>query len=469
MRSVRDKRISNKHNCQQAASALAAVAALVLCCCCVPNRSFRAQQSVYQYHFPDDHRFFRNGCAGLAFIEFDDEGSLFHPEQVDHALDLVHQLQDLDREFNGKEAQGVAVFVFIHGWKNNASEASGNVWGFRKALDELAVSSDGRPIVGIYIGWPGIGWPGFDAGLLEDFSFGDRENVAGVVGGAGALTNVLEKILRGTKGPDYQGKSSCVLIGHSFGGLVMETAVTPLLRDQLAKLEAGGQTKPLADLIVLINEAAPALLARPLLYYLTDNHIEYSDPSGKTPFPLLLSMTSQGDVDTKFAFPGGQFLDHNKPTFPKDQPPDRFGITDKTYFYLTTANTIALQNHQFVSRPVSAEKPADGAFVSPRVGHTAYDLVPKPGNNRTPYWVTQLPQVFVPDHGTVFGVEFMRLLVELLDAPKIVTKQPSPARGGDYFCPAVAAGEPRAARAHALASSTTPRAPVTELKLKKKQ
>ena len=46
------------------------------------------------------------------------------------------------------------------------------------------------------------------------------------------------------KGPDYQGNSSCILIGHSFGGLVMETAVTPLLRNQLAKLEAGGQTKP---------------------------------------------------------------------------------------------------------------------------------------------------------------------------------------------------------------------------------
>ena len=174
----------------------------------------------------------------------------------------------------------------------------------------------------------------------------------------------------------------------------------------------------MADLIVLINEAAPALLARPLLYYLAENNIEYSDPSGKTPFPLLLYHNFQGDVDTKFAFPGGQFLDHNKPKF-KTYPPDRFGIdSDKTYFYLTTANTIALQNHQFVSRAASAEKQADGAFVSPRVGHTAYDLVPKPGNNRTPYWVTQLPQVFVPDHGTVFGVEFMRLLVELLDAPQ---------------------------------------------------
>ena len=108
MRRVRNKRIPNKMapNRQPAACALAAVvASLVLCCSCVPNRSFRPQQSVYQYHFPNDHRFFRNGCAGLAFIEFDDKGSLFHPEQVDHALDLVHQFQDLDREFNGKDGR----------------------------------------------------------------------------------------------------------------------------------------------------------------------------------------------------------------------------------------------------------------------------------------------------------------------------------------------------------------------------
>jgi pimeloyl-ACP methyl ester carboxylesterase len=399
------------------------LSALVALVACVPNRSFRANESVFRYRYPDDGHFFRAGRAALAYIEFDDKGNLF-PQQheVERALKLIDDFQKYDREANGGEAKGVVVFVFVHGWKNNASEESGNVWGFRKTLDEFAVRAGSRHLVGVYIGWPGVGWPGGDPDFTENVSFWNRKKVAKKVGGT-ALTGTLEQIMQKTKGTDYSGKSSCILVGHSFGGLALEGAVTPILRKSLDAMTAGDTIKPPADLIVLLNEAAPALIAKPFLCYLAKNNVSYVSDNEK-PHPLLLSMTSVGDVVTKFVFPVAQLLSFHQPNFPSPGPPDRLGIpSEKTYYTLTTANMIALQNYQFIERKKGAEPPPK-TYISPKAGHLTFDLAPKESKNATPYWVMQLPQVFVPDHGAVFGVHMIDLLEDLLWVRNILS-QPS--------------------------------------------
>ena len=209
-------------------------------------------------------------------------------------------------------------------------------------------------------------------------------------------------------------------MGHSFGGVVLENAVTPILKSRVEAVVAGKPAPPPADLVVLINEAGSAQLARPFLYYLKQNHVRYR-ADHQQDSPLLLSLTSAGDVATKFAFPGGQWISPHRPkNLRKIDPPDAFGIDDdKTYYLLTTANTIALQNHVFQPRPADTlnDAPPD-AYTSVTVGKKAiYDFVPlrdpDPRNN-TPYWVAQLPQVFVPDHGEVFGYEFMNLVNQFL-------------------------------------------------------
>jgi hypothetical protein len=135
--------------------------------------------------------------------------------------------------------------------------------------------------------------------------------------------------------------------------------------------------------------------------------------------PLLLSITSTGDVATKFAFPAGQWISPHRPKLNKIEPPDVFGIeSDKTYYLLTTANTVALQNHLFQQRPAdSLDTTPSGAYstvcVSKNMIFDYLPLDPSPRNN-TPYWVSQLPQVFVPDHGEVFGFQFMNLISTFL-------------------------------------------------------
>src|SRR5262249_49673980 len=83
----------------------------------------------------------------------------------------------------------------------------------------------------------------------------------------------------------------------------------------------------------------------------------------------------------------------------------------------TAANMIALQNHQIV--PYAA-----GAACDLRIdrGSTPWycmnAITPTPLNN-TPYWIMQLPQVFVPDHSTVFQDYLLQLISAVMQDSKL--------------------------------------------------
>jgi pimeloyl-ACP methyl ester carboxylesterase len=308
----------------------------------------------------------------------------------------------------------VALYVFVHGWKNNASEASGNVWGYRRFLSDIASQHCGQQVIGVYIGWPGASLKG-DAFL----SFWNREPIADNVGNNDDLANALRAILQAVKGPDYSDRdSTAVLIGHSFGGIVLERAATKLIREQLQKPGQGGESP--ADLFVLLNEAGAAAIARPFLIDLGDEGVTYRDSAGH-PHPLLLSMTSTGDVATKLAYPGGEFLSFNRPATVKYSSADRFGQQSTLpYNLLTAANTISLQSHQIVQ----SSPDASCDLLIPLTGRIIYcmNAIGQNRLNQTPYWIMQLPQVFVPDHSSVFQTNLLKLLSAVLEESGVTNK-----------------------------------------------
>src|SRR5215475_9469120 len=85
----------------------------------------------------------------LGFIEVDDFGELFDRDQL---TDVRRLIREAKQDSPSKDA---IVVTFIHGWKNNASDDSGNVWGFRDELKNIADRANGHKVVGIYIGWRG--------------------------------------------------------------------------------------------------------------------------------------------------------------------------------------------------------------------------------------------------------------------------------------------------------------------------
>lgn len=101
-----------------------------------------------------------DGRYKFAFIEFGDQGSALDMSQRAAAINVIRQ------------AQRPLLFVYIHGWMNNAN--SGDVCRFEHFIDMVSrlpeVTQGKINVIGVYIGWrgkdltiPGLGF----ADILE--------------------------------------------------------------------------------------------------------------------------------------------------------------------------------------------------------------------------------------------------------------------------------------------------------------
>jgi hypothetical protein len=385
----------------------AVVFGLVGLSACIPNRSYRVQNPVL-HETPPSYCPAGNAHYTLSFVEFDDMGELWDAGELNEA---IHAIQ-------AESANSPLVVMFVHGWKNDASDKSGNVWGFRCELAAIA-NRYNRTVIGIYLGWRGAVT---DVTLFKDFTFWNRITAATRIPGA-HMTDVIMRIMQETKGSDGSRDATLIAIGHSFGGLVLERAVTQALVERIVEAEQSGSRGEVrfpADLVVFLNEAGPALQAKQLLDIFYRKHAAFSRDDGR-PQPFLLSMTSKGDTATHFAFPGGQALALFRVSL-RSYPPqgDEFGIANqKSYFLHTAANTAALQSHVIGldSDPEVQKAKTEGTvYASVPIDERTFYIVPKSGaKNTTPYWSMQMPIEIVPDHTTIFRQQFEELLIAFLE------------------------------------------------------
>lgn len=409
---------------------------------CVPNKQYRlGPASVLLPH--------EKAPYTLAFVEFDEMGEFWDRAQLDRALHAI----EAAKEQGGGQA---LVAVFVHGWKNNASDQSGNVWGFRSELNDIAASyfSGGNkvPVVGIYIGWRGSVT---SAPVVDQLTFYNRRNTAIRIPGDN-ITETLHRIMRTTKPPGEDTGSICILIGHSFGGMVLERAlsqsIVSLIVEEAAEdnakaailAHAGEQTRkslsdafaafpepvfPPADLVVFVNEAAPATEAKQMLDLLKSgmNGRRLAVRDDGIESPLFLSITSTGDTATGLAMPIGQtpsYLTKSMRTYDLNAPGNNYppGVPKQSTYYLhTTANLDVLQSHRIVREDCAIPNSNPDVFscfdLSVPAGKPPqrYAIRKKEARwNDTPYWVMQMPVEFVPDHSTIFTREFRQLLFEFL-------------------------------------------------------
>jgi hypothetical protein len=381
----------------------------------------------------------------LSFVEFDDRGEMFDRRQLTAAVDTINAAR-------AAAAPGVrpVVAVFVHGWKNNASESSGNVWGFRQTLAGLALQykiSGGpfAPVVGVYIGWRGAV---VSAPLLKEFTFFERHSKSQNLPGP-HLAEALVRVMQAAKGPDFSAPTVSILIGHSFGGAVLETALSEVLADLVIRAER--TRTPVqwpADLVMFLNEAQEATRSYQLIESMIANVKERDAclPVGQEQTlqaPAIVSVSSTGDSATRVAFPAVQTVArpfNSLRRYPKGG--NAVGIPSQTsMFFKTTAHMSEFQSH-VVGRsddPAIAaimqqckptlEMDLEGKFLPPGAPANAprYVLVEKPGaRNRTPYWVFQIPPEIVPDHSTIFTPVFRRFLLSMLESRSAMTPHNQP-------------------------------------------
>lgn len=243
----------------------------------------------------------------LGFIEFDDQGVLWDRKQMRSVLDK------LTTEAASKD---LLIVVFVHGWKHSAAPGDKNIETFRQVLAGLSEAEayqsrinkqPARQVAGVYLGWRG---GSINVPWIENLTFWDRKNTAQKVGdgGVGEVLNRLELIKR-DKDSIQAGSSNTrlVVVGHSFGGAVVNAAVSHILERGFINTvgPAGVQTDAagFGNLVVLINPAFEALLHTQLSDMSTDRGSYF--PSQ---LPILAQLTSEADWATRIAFPIGRWF-----------------------------------------------------------------------------------------------------------------------------------------------------------------
>jgi hypothetical protein len=139
----------------------------------------------------------------LAFIEFGDQGPALDTSQRAAALGVI-----------GK-ADRPLLFVYIHGWHNDANSA--DVCRFEHFIDMISrfpeVTGRKLDVIGIYIAWRGrdITVPG-----LNLFTFWSRKHAGGEVAAQNACLATVNELALAARAPGKE-FHHCVLLGHSFG------------------------------------------------------------------------------------------------------------------------------------------------------------------------------------------------------------------------------------------------------------
>ena len=266
----------------------------------------------------------------LGVVEFDDQGAKYLPAQMDA---LFAQLRA------ESAAQDLCLVVFVHGWENNASYDNGNMQEFRRLLERLTLTESQHPpgawhkprkVVGIYAGWRGLS---LDAGDLSVITFWDRKaaaqrvalgSVRELLGRARALRDTLDRTTQSGRllpagvppaADDPLRSTRLLTIGHSFGGLIVYTALAQYFTDRAAATdtafalgatdEADKTIASYGDLVVIVNPAVEAITWEPVRQL-----VENRKPPdyARAQKPVFVEVTSTADDATGIAFPLGRSL-----------------------------------------------------------------------------------------------------------------------------------------------------------------
>jgi pimeloyl-ACP methyl ester carboxylesterase len=365
----------------------------------------------------------------LGFIEIDDQGQLYGSRR-----DQLHAvIEAVANEMAREGGQDILNVVFVHGWKHNAAPGDENIATFRAALarladTELAVSSatgaKPRRVFGVYIGWRGLS---VTPKVLKQFSFWDRKNTAHEVG-QGDVTEVLNRLddLRQVKDSleeDRRSESRLVVVGHSFGGAVVFSALKQQLASRFLRtvgpVGVATDAEGFGNLVVLINPAFQAQLYASL-HDISQERGSYF-PSQ---LPLLAVLTSEGDDATRLAFPAGRWF---STLFEKEHAVTRHNpVTDKDeVFSQKQANRSALghfepyRTHYLEATGTAAEGAANDTSREVEsvlnVGQAWENDAPGgtiafPGSKltrtsnsagRNPYLVIRVDQALINDHNHI--------------------------------------------------------------------
>ena len=399
----------------------------------------------------------------LSYIEFDEKGDYWDRRQ------LAWTVQEIKRATSAKDT---VLVVYVHGWQNDASDLRGHDVGkFRCLLHNLAAADSARRrYFGVYIGWRGKsilggdGW--FPDGSVPDrlakafffvpheLSFYNRKDTATRVAGLPVTEAIFQSVAAARQGARASGhQARTVLVGHSFGALVLEKAMAQALAAKVISEDGsnGNTFTAPADFVVLLNSAGESIYAKEMTNLLRrrqpDTRAGADEISAR--HPLIVSITSTADWATGVIFPIGTRLSNATGTFRQYEWDSKYGndshnVSQREYFTRTPGHNNLLISHRADVAEGTAKLPTYkytdkcseamlGAFQrnlsepltgpddeirfitgADRSQQTLWKLRPEiPGKFQTPYWIISVPREIMRDHGDIFNENSLALMARL--------------------------------------------------------
>jgi pimeloyl-ACP methyl ester carboxylesterase len=405
------------------------------------------------YHDDPNHRSF-----DLAVVEFHDSGAQLDKTQINAAEECVRQARSRNKN-------GAVVVVFIHGWHHSArwdianNEGDEHFRAFRNVLASLTLreserydtsGSRGRRVVGIYLAWngdPAGSWLSWlrRTKWLTHLSFRDRYRTAKRIGENQDILDVFRSIVTATKTPmDQKPESPLILIGHSMGALMLESAFLALLvtkgeplvvkepqkREGCVEVLQNGEPISFPDVLIALNSAADSRIAKSIKAELEKQQLTKRLSAGNISYapPVFMSLTSSADSDTKIAWRVAQFprfwlstAGHDHSLFTHALRREKMNVSCDQ---LDKARDFE-QNWHCLRVPSPPDKPTPSISIdlptreregrTDKPTHDRYTLAPL-RNSECSYtsWVFQVPPEIVSDHNDIFNSRAGSLILALI-------------------------------------------------------
>jgi hypothetical protein len=457
------------------------LALLALLCACKPNAPYRTTAGVCGAADCTTGSIERHTLNVeppaeylLGVVEFDDQGNKHLPAQMDALFDRL-KAESAD--------QDLCIVVFVHGWKHNASFDDSNMQEFRLLLENIARTEHERAhaawdrprkVFGIYAGWRG---KLVDADLISDLTFWNRKDAAQrvalgsireLLGRARAFRDTTDRftwsgrLLPAGSQPaagEKMRSTRLLTIGHSFGGLIVYTALAQYFTDRAAAAAmapALGATsdddKRIAsygDLVVIVNPAVEAVSWEPIRQIVENRHAQ---DFARDQRPVFVQVTSTADEATGMAFPAGRLADVINQSFDSESERkealhavghyEPFWTHDLTSNAATTTQQQQANRHAGIARAAPAVAMArtdialqqecnDNAAFEARFRRDGYLL---PGWVRTytggavlshransrfdandPFWMVKADKSVIAGHSDISEPVFVTFVTELYD------------------------------------------------------
>lgn len=362
--------------------------------------------------------------VSLAHLELDDQGELLSRNQLKA---VTEQIQKESKE------DPILLVVFIHGWNRNAShhERTGgkDLAHFRTWLSELSERDSEYKTMGVMVSWRGRSLSPFPIGVDFFHRYAAARRMGGVIG-----AEVLHEI--GATARASNQRSRIMMMGHSMGGAILESCFSEAIASKVAVSHA--QRRPLlrkdfpADLLITINSAESAIHARQLISTFKRRGIR--DVEGG---PLIVSVTSQDDLATAFAYPIGNALGRYVPPFNwfntsvsgvyrKKSQLDQLQGTQAQAHRTTVGHFTPLFSHRYREGPretrtlkeiLEDNKAAQGPGGVVVAGETRtfyFERPQEPFYNDSPYWIMPVPGAIMKDHRDIWNHSFLGMVSALM-------------------------------------------------------